>query len=69
MSAPPDVKRLERHFVGVTAPMFIVYVRKTGGREIVFARYTTRDEAAHAVTLLRWAGAAARIEEVRRGSR
>lgn len=53
---------LEAAFVGVTRS-FHVMCRKASGREVLFGRYESRDEAEAAAKLLRWAGSVAVVVE------
>lgn len=47
------------------AARFLVQTKKHSGRWIVFQRYRTREESDNAVRLLAWAGAIARVVEVK----
>lgn len=53
---------LDAAFVGVSRSFHVV-CRKASGREVLFGRYGSRDEAEAAAKLLRWAGGVAVVVE------
>lgn len=54
---------LEAAFVGGAVKRFAVVISKSGGREVLFSRYSTKAEAREAAKLLAWAGSPARVVE------